>query len=61
MVSPGLGRAERTVLLGSANLTSRALEDNLEAGLLVRDPAVARSLVAHVDALVAAGFLAVAG
>jgi PLD-like domain/Domain of unknown function (DUF1998) len=35
-------------LIGSANLTQRALEANLEVGVLVRDPAVAAALEAHV-------------
>lgn len=45
----------RRALIGSANLTNRALSDNLEAGLLVRDPDVAASLEEHVRALMRAG------
>lgn len=45
----------RRALIGSANLTNRALCDNLEAGLLVRDPDVAASLEEHVRALMRAG------
>lgn len=47
----------RLAFVGSANLTHRALSANLEAGVLVRDPAVARELEAHVDALIADGVL----
>ncbi|HWT94811.1 MAG TPA: DISARM system phospholipase D-like protein DrmC [Solirubrobacteraceae bacterium] len=44
-------------LLGSANLTHRALSANLEAGLLVRDPEVAGELESHVLGLMKAGAL----
>jgi len=47
----------RRALIGSANLTKRALSDNLEAGLLVRDPDVASSLEGHVRGLMSAGIL----
>lgn len=42
----------RRVLVGSANLTRRALEDNLELGLLIEDPTTARAIEQHVDRLV---------
>ena len=45
----------RRALIGSANLTKRALADNLEAGLLVRDPEVAASLEQHVRGLMNGG------
>jgi phosphatidylserine/phosphatidylglycerophosphate/cardiolipin synthase-like enzyme len=41
----------RRALVGSANLTHRALTANLEAGLLVEDPDVASSLEQHVRTL----------
>lgn len=40
-------------LIGSANLTHRALSDNLEVGVLIRDPGVAGALEAHVRLLMA--------
>ena len=42
-------------LIDSANITNRALSDNLEAGLLVRDPDVAAGLENHLRALMLAG------
>lgn len=47
----------RRALLGSANLTPRALNANLEAGLLVEDPDVAAELEEHVRGLMRAGTL----
>ncbi|MGI8624296.1 MAG: DISARM system phospholipase D-like protein DrmC [Solirubrobacteraceae bacterium] len=44
-------------LIGSANLTKRALTANLEVGVLIRDPAVAAALEAHVRALMERGVL----
>jgi phosphatidylserine/phosphatidylglycerophosphate/cardiolipin synthase-like enzyme len=44
-------------LIGSANLTKRALTANLEVGILVRDAVVAAALEAHVRALMARGVL----
>ena len=44
-------------LIGSANLTQRALEANLEVGILVRDPVVSASLEAHVRTLMNDGIL----
>jgi phosphatidylserine/phosphatidylglycerophosphate/cardiolipin synthase-like enzyme len=46
-----------SALVGSANLTQRALTANLEVGVLVRDPAVAQAIEAHVHELVANGVL----
>ncbi|MET7450557.1 phospholipase D-like domain-containing protein [Streptomyces sp. NPDC005574] len=36
-----------TALLGSANLTDRALSDNIELGVVLRDPHLVESLVDH--------------
>ncbi|TCR24010.1 phospholipase D-like protein [Streptomyces sp. BK205] len=36
-----------TALLGSANLTDRALSDNIELGVVLRDPSLVGSLVEH--------------
>ncbi len=47
----------RRALVGSANLTHRALTANLEVGVLVRDPDLAGELEAHVDSLVEDGVL----
>ena len=44
-------------LIGSANLTSRAFLDNLECGVLHRDPVVAGAVVEHVDVLRREGVL----
>lgn len=38
---------DRVALVGSANLTGRALENNLECGLLVRDGPLPRALAHH--------------
>jgi putative cardiolipin synthase len=48
---------DRRALVGSANLTSRALTSNLEVGAVLRDAATVRALVAHVDALIGSGDL----
>ncbi len=45
-------------LIGSANLTRKALAANMEAGVLVNDPRMARALEDHVRALMASGTLA---
>jgi cardiolipin synthase C len=42
-------------LLSSANLTDKALGDNLELGLLVRDPEVVRRIVGHFRSLMRPG------
>ncbi len=47
----------RRALVGSANLTHRALAYNLELGVLVRDPAVAAAIEAHVLELMEGGVL----
>lgn len=36
-----------TAMLGSANLTNRALSDNIELGVVLRDPAEVEPLVRH--------------
>ena len=41
----------RTALLTSANFTDRGFDDNLEVGVLIRDPDVADSLDRHVRSL----------
>ena len=46
---------ERTALLGSANLTDRALKENLEIGVVLREPAAVRSLVRHFRSLMRPG------
>lgn len=47
----------KRALVGSANLTNRALTANLEAGVLVADPQVAVAIERHVRELMAAGEL----
>jgi phosphatidylserine/phosphatidylglycerophosphate/cardiolipin synthase-like enzyme len=42
---------ETVVLLGSANLTDRALEHNLEVGVVLREPPIVRAIVRHFHAL----------
>jgi phosphatidylserine/phosphatidylglycerophosphate/cardiolipin synthase-like enzyme len=42
---------ERTALISSANLTDRALNHNLEVGVVLRDPSAVRKLIAHFTAL----------
>ncbi len=44
-----------TALLGSANLTDRALSDNIELGVVLRDPHLVEPLVDHFRWLLAAG------
>lgn len=46
-----------TALLGSANLTEAAQQRNIEVGLLVRTPAVARALESHFNGLIGSLFL----
>lgn len=36
-----------TALLGSANLTDRALSDNIELGVVLRDPRLVEPLIEH--------------
>lgn len=47
----------RRALVGSANLTYRALHNNLEAGILVEDPALAASIERHIRSLMESGVL----
>jgi phosphatidylserine/phosphatidylglycerophosphate/cardiolipin synthase-like enzyme len=47
----------RRALVGSANLTNRALTANLEAGVLIADPQVAEAIEDHVRGLMASGEL----
>lgn len=47
----------KRALVGSANLTNRALTANLEAGVLVADPQVADAIEKHVRELMAEGEL----
>lgn len=46
---------QRVALLGSANLTDKALDRNLEIGVVLREPAAVRSLVRHFRALMRPG------
>ena len=46
---------ERIALVGSANLTDKALASNLELGVIVRDPGVVRRMVGHFRALMNPG------
>ncbi|MBK8266485.1 MAG: hypothetical protein IPK80_34810 [Nannocystis sp.] len=48
--------AEHTIL-GSANFTDRGTDRNIEAGVLLRSPEFARTLLAQWEALIAAGLL----
>jgi len=48
---------DRIALVGSANLTSRAMETNLECGILVRGGSQPRAIREHVADLYAAGCL----
>lgn len=45
----------RVALLGSANLTDKALANNLEVGVILRDPDVVRQITRHFAALMDAG------
>jgi phosphatidylserine/phosphatidylglycerophosphate/cardiolipin synthase-like enzyme len=47
----------RRALVGSANLTARALQHNLEVGLLTRDPELSDQLEAHIRRLMSSGTL----
>jgi phosphatidylserine/phosphatidylglycerophosphate/cardiolipin synthase-like enzyme len=47
----------RRALVGSANLTHRALTANLEAGVLIEDPELASDLEDHVRSLIRGGTL----
>jgi phosphatidylserine/phosphatidylglycerophosphate/cardiolipin synthase-like enzyme len=49
---------DRAALVTSANFTEAAQQRNIEAGVLVHDPAFARQLREHFDALIEAGALA---
>jgi phosphatidylserine/phosphatidylglycerophosphate/cardiolipin synthase-like enzyme len=49
---------EEVVFLTSANLTEAALDRNIELGLLVRDSALAASVVRHFQVLIDRGLLA---
>ena len=46
---------ERLALLGSANLTDKALVYNLELGVIIRDPDVVRRMVRHFRSLMKIG------
>jgi cardiolipin synthase A/B len=48
---------DEVALVGSANLTSRAMESNLECGILIRGGPQPRSIRDHITDLYAAGFL----
>jgi cardiolipin synthase A/B len=51
---------DRIALVGSANLTSRAMEANLECGILIRGGPQPRAIRDHIAALRAAGILQLA-
>lgn len=46
---------ERIALVGSANLTDKALASNLELGVIIRDPGVVRRIARHFQALMIPG------
>jgi cardiolipin synthase C len=46
---------ERVALLGSANLTDKALGVNLELGIIIRDPSTVRRIVRHFRSLMDPG------
>ncbi|MFI0485774.1 DISARM system phospholipase D-like protein DrmC [Actinomadura sp. 9N215] len=46
---------DRVAFLGSANLTDRALGDNIELGVIVRDPAAVRRMAGHFRGLMRPG------
>jgi len=48
---------EETVFVMSANLTEAAFERNIEAGLLLRDRALAGSMATHIRGLIDGGLL----
>ncbi len=48
---------DQVALVGSANLTSRAMESNLECGILIRGGPQPRAIRDHVTGLYTAGFL----
>lgn len=48
---------DRVALVGSANLTSRAMESNLECGILIRGGSQPRAIHDHITGLYAAGLL----
>jgi phosphatidylserine/phosphatidylglycerophosphate/cardiolipin synthase-like enzyme len=48
---------DRVALVGSANLTSRAMESNLECGILIRGGPQPRAIHGHIIGLYAAGSL----
>lgn len=50
-----LAADERIALIGSANLTDKALAHNLELGVIIRDPSVVRHIVQHFRALMTPG------
>ena len=48
---------DQVALVGSANLTSRAMESNLECGILIRGGPQPRAIRDHITGLYAAGLL----
>ena len=48
---------DQVALVGSANLTSRAMESNLECGILIRGGPQPRAIRDHITGLQAAGVL----
>jgi phosphatidylserine/phosphatidylglycerophosphate/cardiolipin synthase-like enzyme len=50
---------DRTALIGSANLTARALDDNLECGVLIQGGPEPRAIGNHIESLIRDGQLLV--
>jgi len=50
-----LAADEKIAVVGSANLTDRALVRNIELGIIVRDPEVVRRMVSHFRSLMKPG------
>ena len=48
---------DKVALVGSANLTNRAMESNLECGILIRGGPQPRAIHDHITSLYAAGLL----
>lgn len=48
---------DRVALVGSANLTGRAMDDNLECGILIRGGREPRLIRDHITGLYEAGYL----
>ena len=49
--------SERSLFIGSANLTNAALDNNMELGVLTSDPKAVNKLIKQLHKLVAVGIL----